>query len=73
MLMIQYLLCHLSSGRFSESQKGATLIEYVLIVAVIAIAVFAGSEFGVVDSIQGVFSSASTCITDPDSCSSPSK
>lgn len=70
MLTIQYFLRGLSGGRFSGSQRGATLIEYVLIVAVIAIAVFAADSFGIVDSITSVFTSASDCITA--TCSKPS-
>ncbi|WP_461110311.1 Flp family type IVb pilin [Salinisphaera aquimarina] len=43
-------------------QRGATLIEYVLIVAVIALAVFAASQTGLVTAIQGVFTDAQSCI-----------
>ncbi len=40
------------------AQQGATLIEYVLIVAVIAIAIFAAAQFGLADAIEGVFEDA---------------
>ena len=44
-------------------QRGATLIEYVLIVAVIAIAVFgAAAGFGLDDAISGIFNNASNTI-----------
>ncbi|MAA74351.1 MAG: hypothetical protein CMN28_06550 [Salinisphaeraceae bacterium] len=45
-----------------RKQTGATLIEYVLIVAVIAIAVFAASQAGLVEAITGIFSEAQTTI-----------
>lgn len=63
MLMIEYLLSRLSRGRFFDSQNGATLIEYVLIVAVIAIAVFTAANFGLVSAITGVFTKAAKCIS----------
>jgi len=49
-----------------RKQTGATLIEYVLIVAVIAIAVFVGASFGLGSAIQGIFTSAQSCITAAD-------
>lgn len=57
---VMYLLCRAGMPR---RQRGATLIEYVLIVAVIAIAVFAASQAGLVGAIQGVFSSAEGTLT----------
>lgn len=45
-----------------RKQTGATLIEYVLIVAVIAIAVFVGATFGLGDAITGIFESAESAI-----------
>jgi len=62
MLVIQYLLNVMAPGRLSDSQRGATLIEYVLIVAVIALAVFAVSQTGLVDAITGIFQDARECI-----------
>lgn len=65
MTLIQYVLFWLSKGRFSNPQRGATLIEYVLIVAVIAIAVLvAGDATGVVDAIGHVFRKATNSLED---------
>ena len=50
------------SGNLTRRQNGATLIEYVLIVAVIAIAVFAAAQFGLGDAISGVFTEATDTI-----------
>ena len=58
--ILNYLLCGNGALSHYKRQEGATLIEYVLIVAVIAIAVFAASQAGLVSAIQGVFSSAQT-------------
>lgn len=41
-------------------QRGATLIEYALIVALIAVTVFVGATFGLGDSITGIFTDANT-------------
>tara|TARA_B100002049_G_C16005684_1_gene343531 strand:+ start:449 stop:682 length:234 start_codon:yes stop_codon:yes gene_type:complete len=48
----------------AKYQKGATLIEYALIVALIAVGVFLGAQFGVGDAIQGLFEDANTAITE---------
>ena len=45
-----------------KKQTGATLIEYVLIVAVIAIAVFVAGAFGLDTAITGLFNQATTAI-----------
>lgn len=69
MLMMQYLLCHLSGGRFSGSQRGATLIEYALIIAVIAIAVITFGNIGdVAEKINGLFGTARDCLKDGTDC-----
>ena len=60
--IFNYLLRCFGSLNRAESQKGATLIEYVLIVAVIAIAVFAAANFGLGDAISDVFTDAQTTI-----------
>jgi len=44
----------------AKHQRGASMVEYVLIIAVIALAVFVGAQFGLVSAIQSVFSTAST-------------
>ena len=46
----------------AQRQRGATLIEYVLIVAVIAIAVFAAAQFGLGSAISSVFTDATNTI-----------
>lgn len=48
----------------ASRQRGATLIEYVLIVAVIAVAVFLGATFGLVSAITGIFSDATSAMND---------
>ena len=63
MMLIRYILTSLSLLGTLRQQRGATLIEYVLIVAVIAIAVFASTEFGLVSAITGMFSKAATTIS----------
>lgn len=50
------------AGSGTSKQQGATLIEYVLIVAVIAIAVFATVGTGLSTKIADVFTSASSTI-----------
>jgi len=50
-------------ANLGQRQRGATLIEYVLIVAVIAIAVFAGAQFGLGSAITNLFTSAATTIS----------
>ena len=66
--ILNYLLCH--SGGFSncKRQEGATLIEYVLIVGVIAIGIFVGVAAGLDTAITNLFETASNEITNaPDS------
>lgn len=60
MLILNYFFSVLAAnhGRLTGSQRGATLIEYVLIVAVIAIAVFAAGQFGLADAITSLFGKA---------------
>lgn len=59
--MLNYMRFWLQAN-LGQRERGATLIEYVLIVAVIAIAVFAAAQTGLVTAIQGVFTSAENCI-----------
>ena len=63
MMLIRYVLASLGLRGTPRQQRGATLIEYVLIVAVIAITVFAVDSFGLVSAITGMFSKAATTIT----------
>lgn len=59
MMLIRYVLASLGLRGTPHQQRGATLIEYVLIVAVIAVAILVGANsFGLVSAIQGVFNSA---------------
>lgn len=44
-------------------ERGASLIEYVLIIAVIAIAVLIAGQAGLVQAIKGVFTDAETALT----------
>lgn len=64
MIFLQYILASLGVSNIKVRQRGATLIEYVLIVAVIAIAVFAAANFGLVSAITGLFSKAATTISE---------
>lgn len=59
--MLTYMRFWLQAN-LGQRQRGATLIEYVLIVAVIAIAVFAAGSFGLVSAIQGLFRTAASQI-----------
>lgn len=62
MFFLQYILASLGGLAVMNRQRGATLIEYVLIVAVIAIAVFAASQAGLVSAITGIFTSAENAL-----------
>ncbi|MES1925917.1 Flp family type IVb pilin [Salinisphaera sp. T31B1] len=62
MRICEFLLYWINFSQFGSKERGATLIEYVLIVAVIAVAVFAASQAGLVSAIQGVFTDAQDCI-----------
>lgn len=59
--MLTYMRFWLQAN-LGQRQRGATLIEYVLIVAVIAIAVFAAAEFGLASAITGLFDKATSTI-----------
>ncbi len=63
MLILDYLFASLGVSDSVRSQRGATLIEYVLIVAVIAIAVFAAANFGLKTAITGLFTKAASTIS----------
>jgi len=62
MMILQYCMASLGASKMMDRQRGATLIEYVLIVAVIAIAVFLGAQFGLASAITGVFGKATSAI-----------
>ena len=49
---------------FGMRERGASLIEYVLIIAVVAIAVFVGAQLGLGDAISGIFNDATTELND---------
>lgn len=59
--MLTYMRFWLQAN-LGQRQRGATLIEYVLIVAVIAIAVFTAESFGLVSAITGLFKQAASTI-----------
>lgn len=61
--VIHYLLLHFSRLSYAKRQEGATLIEYVLIVGVIAIGIFVGASAGLGDAITGLFGEASNAIS----------
>lgn len=59
--MLKYLLFWLDVRLgLGARERGASLIEYVLIIAVIAIAILVAGQAGLVSAIQGVFSQAAT-------------
>ncbi|MES1928534.1 hypothetical protein SADO_04725 [Salinisphaera dokdonensis CL-ES53] len=62
MIHLQWFCRLLMPSGDIQRQRGATLIEYVLIVAVIAIAVFAGAQFGLASAITGLFGTAASTI-----------
>lgn len=59
--MFNYMRFWLQAN-LGQRQRGATLIEYVLIVAVIAVAVAVGIQAGLVEAILGVFTRAETAL-----------
>lgn len=62
--MLKYLLFWLDVRLgLGARERGASLIEYVLIIAVIAIAVLIAGQAGLVDAIKGVFTDAETALT----------
>ena len=63
MMLIRYILASLGQCGTPRRQHGATLIEYVLIVAVIAIAVFGAASFGLGTAISDIFTEAKSTIS----------
>lgn len=62
--MLKYLLFWLDVRLgLGARERGASLIEYVLIIAVIAIAVLVAGTSGLVTAITGVFSDAASELT----------
>lgn len=61
--MLKYLLFWLDVRLgLGARERGASLIEYVLIIAVIAIAIFVGASAGLGDAIGQVFTDAITAL-----------
>lgn len=58
MFNLLHIISNLSA--FGGRERGASLIEYVLIIAVVAIAVFVGANLGLGDAITGIFQDATT-------------
>lgn len=54
--------------RFFKEEDGATLVEYALLVALIAVAVI-GTVVALGSAIKDAFTSVKDCIVSPSSCS----
>ena len=59
--MIQYCLTQLRSSKICNDERGVTIVEYAIMLALIAIAVAAANP-GIKDAVTGIFTKATSTL-----------